>query len=58
MKLKGEYPRGRPRSRWEQVRKDCILKEGRKNMKEIEEEELWKTVVDAVSWLLDNKLIV
>lgn len=45
MKLKGEYPRGRPKSRWEQVRKDDILKEGRKDMKEIEEDELWKTVV-------------
>jgi hypothetical protein len=27
MKLKGEYPRGRPRSRWEQVRKDGTRKE-------------------------------
>jgi hypothetical protein len=30
MKLKGEYPRGRPRSRLEQqIRKDGIKKEGK-----------------------------
>jgi hypothetical protein len=27
-------------------------------MEEIEEEELWKTEIDAVMWLLDNQLIV
>jgi hypothetical protein len=27
-------------------------------MKEIEEEELWKTEIDAVIWLLNNQLIM
>jgi hypothetical protein len=30
----------------------------RKNMEEIEEEELWKTEIDADIWLLDNQLTV
>jgi hypothetical protein len=30
MKLKGKFPRGRPKSRWEQqVRKDITQREGR-----------------------------
>jgi hypothetical protein len=34
MKLKGKDPRGRPRSRREQVDRDVREKEGRKNMAE------------------------
>jgi hypothetical protein len=53
MKLKGEYRRGRPRSRWEQqVRKDGIQKEGRTWRKSSGRQ------IDAVIWLLDNQLIV
>jgi hypothetical protein len=40
MKLKGKDPRGRPRSRWEQVDTEVREKEGRKNMAENWGEEL------------------
>jgi hypothetical protein len=43
MKLKGNHPRGRPRSRWEQqVRRDVIDEERRISGEVEEEGELWE----------------
>jgi hypothetical protein len=58
MKVKGKFPKGRPRSRWEeQVRKNITQKERRRWGEKLRRRSTGKTETDRKAWLSDSPKI-